>query len=52
MLEIGTRVAGDTGHYSDVDMTAPADGKPALYTRRDGTPYPNLTRRGPNRPRA
>jgi hypothetical protein len=28
-------------------MTAPADGKPALYTHRDGTPSSNLTRRGP-----
>ena len=47
MLEIGTRAAGDTAHYSDIDVTAPAGGKPALYTHRDGTPYPNLTRRGP-----
>jgi uncharacterized cupin superfamily protein len=47
VLEIGTRAAGDTAHYSDVDMTAPADGKPALYTHRDGTPYQNRTRRAP-----
>jgi uncharacterized cupin superfamily protein len=47
VLEIGTRVPGDTGYYNDIDMMAPAGGQPALYARRDGTPYQNLTRRGP-----
>jgi uncharacterized cupin superfamily protein len=47
VLEIGTRIPDDAAHYSDIDMTAPAGGQPALYTRRDGTPYRNLTRRGP-----
>jgi len=47
VLEIGTRVAGDTGYYSDIDMVAPADGEPAIYTHRDGTPYPDIRRRGP-----
>lgn len=47
VLEIGTRVAGDTGYYSDIDMMAPGDGKPAIYTHRDGTPYPDIRRRGP-----
>jgi uncharacterized cupin superfamily protein len=47
VLEIGTRAKGDAGHYSDIDMAAPPGGKPALYTRRDGTPYENLRRRGP-----
>jgi uncharacterized cupin superfamily protein len=46
-LEIGTRVSGDAAHYSDIDMVAPADGKPAVYTHRDGTPYPDIRRRGP-----
>jgi uncharacterized cupin superfamily protein len=46
-LEIGTRIAGDTAHYSDIDMMAPAGGKPALYSHRDGTPYDDTTRRGP-----
>jgi hypothetical protein len=27
-------------------MVAPAHGEPALYTRRDGTPYPDTGRRG------
>lgn len=47
VLEIGSRVAASSAHYSDIDMTAPAGGKPAAYTRRDGTPYEGLRRRGP-----
>jgi uncharacterized cupin superfamily protein len=47
VIEIGTRVAGDTGHYSDIDMISPADGRPAHYTHRDGTPYTDIRRRGP-----
>ena len=47
ILEIGTRVPGDIAYYPDIDMVAPADGKPAAYTRRDGTPYPDIRRRGP-----
>jgi uncharacterized cupin superfamily protein len=48
ILEIGTRDAGDAGHYSDIDMVAHADGKPAIYTHRDGTPYTGIKRRGPD----
>jgi len=47
VLEIGTRVSGDSAYYSDIDMVAPAGGKPAVYTRRDGTPYQDIRRRGP-----
>jgi uncharacterized cupin superfamily protein len=47
VLEIGTRVSGDTAYYSDIDMMAPAGGKPAVYTNRDGAPYPDIRRRGP-----
>jgi uncharacterized cupin superfamily protein len=47
ILEIGTRVPGDTAYYSDIDMVAPAEGKPAVYTHRDGTPYQDIRRRGP-----
>ena len=47
VLEIGTRVPGDTAYYSDIDMVAPADGKPAVYIHRDGTPYSDIRRRGP-----
>ena len=47
VLEVGTRTATDIGHYSDIDMVAPADGRPSVYTRRDGTPYEDIKRRGP-----
>jgi uncharacterized cupin superfamily protein len=45
VLEIGTRVPNDAAHYSEADMFAPAGGKPAMYTRRDGTPYTDIKRR-------
>jgi len=47
VLEIGTRVASDAGDYPGIDMLAPAGGKPAIYTHRDGTPYQDIRRRGP-----
>lgn len=47
ILEVGTRVAGDVAYYPDIDMVAPAGGKPAAYTHRDGTPYQDIRRRGP-----
>ena len=47
LLEIGTRLPGDGAYYSDIDMMAPAGGKPAQYCHRDGTPYPKQERRGP-----
>lgn len=43
VLEIGSRVAGETAHYADIDMLAHG----GAYTRRDGTPYPKAARRGP-----
>jgi uncharacterized cupin superfamily protein len=49
ILEIGTRVATDVGHYSDIDLHAPAGAKPAVYTRRDGSPYADIKRRASNR---
>ncbi len=45
VLEIGNRVSNDAAYYSDVDMFAPPGGK--TYTHRDGTPYENPRRRGP-----
>jgi uncharacterized cupin superfamily protein len=48
VLEIGTRVATDAGDYPGIDMLAPAGGKPAAYTHRDGTPYHDIRRRGPD----
>jgi uncharacterized cupin superfamily protein len=47
VLEIGTRVPGETAYYSDIYMMAQADGNRTVYTRRDGTPYPDMGRRGP-----
>jgi uncharacterized cupin superfamily protein len=47
ILEIGTRSPTDIGHYSDIDMVAPAEGRPAIYTHRDGAPYEDIKRRGP-----
>lgn len=47
VLEIGTRIADDGVHYSDIDMILPAGSRPAMYARRDGTPYTDIKRRGP-----
>ncbi|HWY62544.1 MAG TPA: cupin domain-containing protein [Rhizomicrobium sp.] len=47
VLEVGTRLDTDSAIYSDIDMLAPASGKPAIYVRRDGTPYQDIKRRGP-----
>jgi uncharacterized cupin superfamily protein len=47
VLEVGSRIAGEIGNYPDIDMVAPADQQPAMYTHRDGTPYLDLKRRGP-----
>jgi uncharacterized cupin superfamily protein len=49
VLEVGTRAVNDAASYSDIDMIAPAGGKPAIYTRRDGTPYDDIRRRGPEK---
>jgi uncharacterized cupin superfamily protein len=48
VLEIGTRVATDAADYPGIDMLCPPGGKPAAYTHRDGTPYENIRRRGPD----
>ena len=47
VLEIGTRQKGSVAYYPDIDMVAPAGGKPTAYIHRDGTPYENIRRRGP-----
>ena len=48
LLEIGTRIAGDAAYYPGIDLVAPPDGDPAVYTHADGKPYENLKRRGPD----
>jgi uncharacterized cupin superfamily protein len=47
LLEIGTRIAGDGASYPDIDLVYPPDGFPAMYTRKDGTPYADLKQRKP-----
>lgn len=46
VLEIGSRIPTDVAYYSDIDMATTTDGVPAPYIHRDGTPYPDLGRRG------
>ena len=48
LIEMGTRIAADAAIYPDIDMLAPPHGQPAEYTRRDGTPYDGIRRRGPS----
>lgn len=48
ILEIGSRIRNDGAFYPEIDMVAAPGGKPAMYTRRDGTPYENIRRRGPD----
>jgi uncharacterized cupin superfamily protein len=48
LLEIGTRIEGDGACYPDIDLLAPGHNR-AMYTRKDGTPYTDLRRRGPGR---
>jgi uncharacterized cupin superfamily protein len=46
LLEVGTRnEAQDATTYPDIDLRAPAGGKPAIFTHRDGTPYADAPRR-------
>ncbi len=47
ILEVGTRVEGDGASYPDIDLVAPAHNQPAMYTAKDGTPYTDIRRRGP-----
>ena len=47
LLEIGTRVSNDSGEYPDSDMAFKMGG-PAMYTRKDGTPYADIKLRGPD----
>ena len=47
VLEVGTRDADDAADYPGIDMVSPEGAKPAIYTRRDGSPYTDIKRRGP-----
>ena len=50
VLEVGSRIAGNAATYSDIDMLATPAGSPAMYTRKDGTPYEDLRRRSAGDP--
>ena len=47
LLEIGTRIANDGGEYPDIDMAFQMGSGLPAYTRKDGTPYADIRRRGP-----
>jgi uncharacterized cupin superfamily protein len=38
-LEISDRVTGDSAFYPDIDLVYHGDDAPAMYTRRDGSPF-------------
>jgi len=38
-IEVGTRVASERAHYSDIDMMVVRDEKGARYIRKNGEPY-------------
>ena len=46
VLEIGSRIDDDGAFYPDIDLVAPGDEKPAIYTHRDGAAYEGIRRRG------
>jgi uncharacterized cupin superfamily protein len=48
VLEIGTRPSDETAFYPDLDMVATLQGGTPGYLHRDGTPYQNIRRRGPD----
>ena len=38
-LEVGDRLPGDAGHYSEIDLAARSGRTPYVFTRRDGSTY-------------
>lgn len=38
-LEVGDRLPGDAGHYSEVDLAARSGRTPYVFSRRDGSAY-------------
>ena len=48
VLEVGTRVKDDGASYPDIDLLAPANNVPAIYTDKAGTPFTDIQRRGPD----
>ena len=46
VLEVGSRMPGDSANYPDIDLVVPPGQKPAIFTHRDGKPYTDIRRRG------
>lgn len=46
ILEIGSRIDGERAYYPGLDLMADT-GSENFYHHLDGTPYPNIKRRGP-----
>jgi uncharacterized cupin superfamily protein len=49
VLEVGTRTKSDKGEYPDIDLAFDT-GSGAMFQKKDGTPYTDLKRRGPDDP--
>lgn len=47
VLEIGTRTKSEYSEYPDIDLAADT-GSGAMYQHKDGRPYTDLKRRGPD----
>jgi len=48
VLEVGSRFPSeDVTTYPGLDMISPAGNVPAMFTHRDGSPYPTVGRRAP-----
>jgi uncharacterized cupin superfamily protein len=47
VLEIGTRTKNERSEYPDIDLASDTSAK-TMYQHRDGTPYADLKRRGPD----
>lgn len=47
ILEVGSRITGERAFYPNLDLMIDTSSKD-LYKHLDGTPYPDLKRRGPH----
>jgi len=47
VLEVGSRTEQDRADYPGIDMITAPKGSGAVYLHRDGTPYTDIRRRGP-----
>lgn len=47
ILEVGSRITGERAFYPNLDLMIDTSSK-ELYKHLDGTPYPDLKRRGPH----